>query len=330
MAKEILLYSGIYNFVAEEIIQAIEENMGKSITLRVNSPGGDVFANWGIIAKMQEHGDVTVKVDGAAFSGAFNLMLYAKDAQALDVSTFMAHRADMYVQTPEEQAFLNKVNADLRKKMEAKVDNVKLKELKNVTIEEIFDPEKRINVYFTPKEMKALGLISKVNKVEPSEIKAMHEMFRIAAEHKPEISNPTNMTLEKLKAEHPTVYAAVVAEVSENVKKAVLKSEQTRVNAWLAYVNIDAVAALKGIKEGTEVDAAVMAEMQVKAFSKVGIKNAEADSALEVVTPASDAPVAPKAEVKKDKELSDFVAQAKALALGVEFKPKAEAAKVVA
>lgn len=327
MAKEILLYSGIYNFVAEDIIKAIDENMNQPVTLRINSPGGDVFANWGIIAKVQEHGDVTVKVDGAAFSGAFNLMLYAKDAQALDVSTFMAHRADMYVQTPEEQAFLNKVNADLRKKMEAKVDNVKLKELKGVTIEEIFDPEKRINVYFTPKEMKALGLISKVNKVEPSEIKAMHEMFRIAAEYKPENSNPTNMTLEKLKAEYPGVYAQVAAEVTAAVEKRATETERERTKAWMAYASIDPAAVAKGISEGLQVTASVMAEMQVKAFSKNGIANMTADTTKEVTTPAAGSPEAKKAETEKEKELNEFEKSVKAL-LGI--KPKEEPVKVVA
>lgn len=326
MPKEILLYSGIYNFVAEEIIKAIEENMDTEIILRENTPGGDVFATWGIIAKIQEHGNVTVKVDGAAFSGGANILLYANRVEALDVSTFMFHRADMHVSSPEQQTFLNKINADLQKKMEKRIDSVKLKAMKGVTIEELFNPETRVNLFLTAKEMKELGLVSKINKLEPSEITAMQQIFKIAAEHKPEDekSKPTDMTIEKLKAEFPAIYAAIVLEGA--------KKEKDRVEAWLAYSEIDAKAVKKGIEDGSEVTVKVMAQMQVTALSKKDVQALQTESAdavetIEVTTQANAAVAATaekgkgktKEELAKEKALADFEAEVNAVA-GIEVK----------
>lgn len=329
MAKEILLYSGIYSFVAEELIIAMNENMGSPITMRVNSGGGDVHSTWGIIAKMQEHGDVHIKVDGAAMSSAANLLMYAESVQALDVSNFVLHRADGYVSNPEDQAFLDKVNKDLKAKMTTKINADKFKEITGYTVDQLFNPETRINVYLTAKQMKDIGVVSKVTKVNPTELKAFNEQFRIAASQNPENSNPTNMTLDKLKAEHPAVYAAVVAEITENVKKAAIAEERIRVKAWLAYAAIDPVAVGKGIGEGSPMDASIMAEMAVKGMAKNGLKDAETDSpeASTAASPASEAPVAPKEKAAKEKEVDTFIQAAINLSKG---KPATEVAKVVA
>jgi hypothetical protein len=135
------------------------------------------------------------------------------------------------------------------------------------------------------------------------------------------------MTIEKLKAEHPAVYAAIVAEVTANAEKKGVEAERERVKAWLAYAQIDAVSVAKGISEGTQVTPSVMAEMQVKAFSKNGLANIKADSAGTTATPDNASPAAPQAASEKQKETDAFMKDVLALC-GV--KPKAEAAKVVA
>ena len=53
MAKELYLYNPIYSFVAEEVIKELNASMDDNVTLRLNTPGGSVFAGWGIIAKMK-------------------------------------------------------------------------------------------------------------------------------------------------------------------------------------------------------------------------------------------------------------------------------------
>ena len=328
MAKEILLYSGLNNYVAREIITALHESLGKEVTMRENSPGGDVFSTWGIKAKIVEHGNVHIKVDGAAFSDAANLVLYAKSAEALSVSRFMFHRASMDSPNAEQQIFLNGVNADLKNQMTSRIDSTKLKAMKGISIEELFNPESKTDLFLTAQEAKELGIISKVVELNPTEMKAMNETFlRIAAEHNPEIQNPTNMTLDKLKAEHPALYAEIVAAAEKNG----VTAERTRVKAWLAFAGVDPEAVGKGIAEGVSVDMAVIAEMQVKMFSKEGLSKLKADSTKTVATKASAAPEAGGETTEKEQENDLFVQAAIDLALGNGIAPaKKVEAKVVA
>lgn len=301
MAKEIYLYSGIYNFIAEELIKAIEENMNVEVVLRENTPGGDVFATWGIIAKIQEHGNVTVKVDGAAFSGGANILLYANRVESLDVSTFMFHRADMYVETPEQQIFLDKVNKDLKAKMLQKIDSEKLKALKGVTIEELFNPETRINLFLTAKEMKTLGLVHKINKVEPSEVTAFQEFFKIAAEHNPTQNQKITMTsLAELKEKFPALYALAV----EEGKKAGIAAEKDRVGAAMVFAHLDPEGVKKIIQSGEAMTATQMAEFSLKAASPTALAAIKDASQKDVVTDEKGAILT--AEQKKVLEVKTF------------------------
>ena len=86
--KQILLYNPIFSFVAEEFINAINDAGDEDITIRVNSPGGSVFAGWGMAAALSEKKNVTVKVDGVAASMAFYLLLFA-DIMKMEVLSFI-------------------------------------------------------------------------------------------------------------------------------------------------------------------------------------------------------------------------------------------------
>ena len=115
MSKEIYLYSQIYDFVAESIISQLEDNIGNDVVMRVASPGGNVKASYGLMAKVKEHGNVSIKVDGHADSMAANLLLFAKKAECLDVSTFVLHRAafyDGYIPDEIEANMLTKINKE--------------------------------------------------------------------------------------------------------------------------------------------------------------------------------------------------------------------------
>lgn len=281
MAKELLLYTGIYSFTAEALISAMEENKGSDMVLRVNSPGGSVFSGWGIIAKMGEiqgqGSRVLVKVDGAAMSMSANLPLYADDSEALDVSNLMIHRADGPVETDDERELLNKINMDLRKKMEASIDEARLKEIKGVGFDEIFDPKQRINVFLSAYEAKAIGLIKRVVKVGPKEIEAMNDrMFAIAAqaENKPETN--IKMNIEKLKAEHPELFA--------QVKALGASEEKDRVGAWMAFVEVDPEQVSKAVKDGTVMSQTAMVELTKKSFSAEALKAIEKENPKDVKT----------------------------------------------
>ena len=301
--KEIYLYSGIYDFVAQEVIQAMEENSGEDITLRVNSPGGNVFAGWGIIAKMQEReGKVAIKVDGAAFSMTAFMLLFADSVEALDVSTFMFHRANMYVSTPEDQAFLDKVNGGLRKKMEAKIDTNKLKELTGTSIKDLFEAENRIDLVLDAKQMKALGIVNKITKLTPAEATAFNEkMYAVAAVAEPaddKTKNPIQMTKEEFKAKHPEVYAAIATEA--------VTAERDRVGAWMAFSKADPEAVAKGIKEGKTLSQTEMAELSVKMLSGKTLEAIKDENAEAVKTEEVKDPKNAKAKTDAEKEVAAF------------------------
>jgi ATP-dependent protease ClpP protease subunit len=302
-AKEIYLYSPIYDFVAESIMQQIEENSDNEISMRMNTPGGNVFAGWGMCAKVGEHGNVGIKVDGCAASfGAF-LLLYANKTESLDVSTFMLHRAHMRCEDDEDRALLAKVNKDLRAKMEAKLDDAKLQKLKGVSIANLFEDEKRIDLFLSADEAKEIGLIQKVKKCNPAELTAFNERFKIAA-YEPENDTQkteNTMTTEKLKAEFPLVYASIV----EAAEKAGVAKERERVKACLVFLEVDAKGVKTLIENGKDLTQVEMAEFALKSVSAKKLEGAEADSAATQETAATDT----KEASEKDKELAKAEAE---------------------
>lgn len=310
MTKEILLYSEIYDFVAADLITAMEDCNDMEMCMRVNSPGGSVLAGWGIIAKMQERTKITtIKVDGAAMSMAANICLYADKVECLDVTKFMFHKAAMDNPNDAQQSFLDGVNADLRKKMEARIDSKLLKELKGYSIKDLYESENRIDLFLTASEAKKIGLVSKINTMTPKEMMALNEtMFAIAAkgvEKEVTKNQPINkkpMTKEEIKAAHPVAFAAIVADA--------IAQEKDRVEACLVYLEIAPAEVKAAIESGKNLSAKQMAEFSLKAV---------AINALAAVTiDATIAPVVTKEVVavektEKENEISAFEASASAM-----------------
>jgi ATP-dependent protease ClpP protease subunit len=306
MAKEIYLYNPIYSFVAEELMQQMNENMNEEITMRLNTPGGSVFSGYGILSKMSEHGNVTIKIDGfAASMGAF-MLLYANKVECNDVSKIMLHRADMYTETQEQKTFLASVNKDLRAKLEKKIKADVFAEVTGVTFDEMFNPDKRIDVWLDAKQAKKIGLVDKINKLDPKELEAFStEMFNIAAKlNSKEVVNPEkpiNMNIEKLKAEHPDVYAQIFALGQ--------KAENDRVQAWLTYVDADAKTVTEGIKGNEAPSLAIQAELNRKAFSIEALKNLENQNPVIVQTPGASTTEKTAEELKAESIKNDLYKQ---------------------
>ncbi len=301
MAKELYLYSNIYNFVAEDLMQRMEDAGDNiDITLRINSGGGDVMAGYGIMAKIQERtGKTNMKVDGVAASFAAQLLLFGDDVECLNTSTFMLHRAAGDTSTAEGKALVDKVNADLRKQLTARINDAKLQELKGVSIKNLFEDEKRIDLFLTAAEAKKIGLVNKVNTLSPVEAKAVSErMFAIAAmftipAQVQEPNTPIKMTIEKIKAEHPDVFAQIVA---IGVSK-----EKERVEACLVFNHLDAAGVTAAIKSGNPLSQVQMAEFALKAMSPAKVAAVAAGATGTVVTDE----VTPEATAK-EKEISEF------------------------
>jgi len=310
MSKELYLYTGIYDFTAQELIAQIEENMSEEIVLRENSPGGSVFATHGICAKMIEHGRVDIKVDGCAMSSAANLLPYARRVECLDVSKFVLHRADMEVTCKEEQDFLDGINKDLKAKFLLKVDAGKFKEVTGYTINDMFNPSQRINISLTAKQAKAIGLVDEIKKLSPKEITALNEKLHgVAASSEP--VTPTEkilipkkhidkMDLSTLRAEHPALYNEVIA----LGKTDAIAQERDRSGAWMKFSDIDPKAVADGIASGAQISQTQMVDFLIKKSSPVALANIEAQAAVSIATPLANDIKAPEAQAA-DKVTAD-------------------------
>lgn len=314
MAKELYLYSQIYDFIAQDLMQKMEDNQGEDLCIRVCSPGGSVFAGWGIIAKMGEcEGSLKMKVDGMAASMAMYLLLFCDDVEGLDVSTYVVHRADMYVGDPEDQAFLNSVNAKLKAKMLKKIDADKFKEITGSSIEDVFNPDTRINVTLNAKQAKDIGLITSIKKVTPAiraDIKAKFDkvssLYKIAAlssDIEDTNKNPQTMTKEDLKAKFPTVYDAIFAEGKTAGKTEGIAEEKDRVSAALVFSEVDLAGVKAAIESGKPLTQTQMAEFTLKAVTAktlTALKKEGEDTVVEVKDENG------KVLTDKEKELKAF------------------------
>lgn len=91
-ANEILIYGPIDTATATEFARALRTHP-RAVTVRVNSPGGDVFAGSAIHAMIARHGNVTILVDGLAASAASYLAMAA-------ARVVMAANAMMMIHNP--------------------------------------------------------------------------------------------------------------------------------------------------------------------------------------------------------------------------------------
>lgn len=316
MAKEIYLYTGIYDYIAENLISKMEENMDSTLNMRVNTPGGNPLSMWGIAAKMKEHGNVNIQIDGAANSAGFFLLPYAKKVTALNVSSGLLHRADMYASTQVEKDWLNARNKDLRAQLESKINVAKLEKLKGVTMDQIFDPEKRIDVILTAKEMKAIGLVDEVIELTPLEVEAMGSMFeKIAAstqQQSQEDKNKKIMNIQDLRAQYPALYD----EVFEIGAKAGVTAERDRVGAALVFNHLDPEGVKAIIASGKPMTATQQAEFALKAMSPKSQEELAAGAAKPTPTAQAD-------DASKDKKNIELEAFAKSVRASLNLKEKA-------
>ena len=317
MPNEILIYEpmGAYSsqrFITE--INSIDEN--DSLVLRLNTPGGSVDYGNGMIAKFTEFkGEKIVKVDGQASSMGLFFLVYADQVEALNVSKFVLHRAaypswyEADYMTEAEKADLVAQNDQLRKDLSAKIDVKMFESLKGVKMKDVFSMEDRIDVSLTAKEAKAIGLISKVNKLTPAKsAKIKAEMADIAAvyaeeniqvfipeieadeQSKKEIPNKLNknkvMTLEELKAQHPGIYAKAVAVGHE----AGVAAEKDRTGAWMAFASADLKAVTDGIASGENISQTASTELTIKIAKASVKKDAEAEATKDLETPVVKTP----------------------------------------
>lgn len=99
-ANEFLIYGEIGDWVEwgetspQQVSDFLAANDGNDVTIRINSPGGDVFAGIAIYNLLAIHGgEVTVIIDGIAASSATILTMAADKIIMAGNATMMIHRA---------------------------------------------------------------------------------------------------------------------------------------------------------------------------------------------------------------------------------------------
>jgi ATP-dependent protease ClpP protease subunit len=94
---EIWLYDAIGGWdgiLARDFIRELAGIDADKITLRINSPGGDVFEARAIVAALRDHkAEITARVDGLAASAASYIALAADNVQIVQGAFFMIHNA---------------------------------------------------------------------------------------------------------------------------------------------------------------------------------------------------------------------------------------------
>lgn len=290
MSKEVRLYAPITQYTVDYTMGELND-AGKNPVLRVCTQGGNVRAGWGFLAKLKERGDVHCKVDGAADSFGCYIPMFCKSSECLDQSTFVLHRADMYVETPEDQTFLNNINNDLKAAFKARLNEDEFKSILGVTIDELFDPNTRKDYVINGEQAVKIGLVDKSVKVTPELAKEIEaytgKFFQVAAQN----TNNEKMTIEEIKVKSPDAYAAIY--------KAGQEAERKRVQAWSVFASVDAEAVKKGIESGNEITSLEVVQFMEKKFSP------EALSALKnEAAPAANtaAPAAPSAQLTDEQK----------------------------
>jgi len=324
---EILVYGPMDWFSATEWVRQMDEAKNEDLTARINSNGGGPEDGFATITKFKEHpGKKIVKIDGKAFSMAAFLPLYADFVESNDVAEFLFHRAafpsfveNSDLMTEAMAQSRDRVNKNLRKAMEAKLDIPKFEKITGVTLDELFSNDDRIEVSLSAQQAKQIKLVNKIVKITP-QIAAQintsieNDAIKLAAKFidEPEenqdpvnppkpnnnipTSNFTTMSIEKLKAENPGLYAEII----EEGKKLGASTEKDRIGSLLAFIDVDKDRILKAIKEDQVLTQTEQSELVLKANSPEYLKKLKAQT--------KDVSTDPPDESTKDGEEKDLEA----------------------
>jgi len=325
MRKQILLYSAIYAYTAASFIKDLADNKNSNIEIRVNTPGGSVLDGYGMIAQISEHEkDIFLKVDGQAASMGAILCLFVptQNIEALDVSTFLFHRAaygwwiedDKKAFTPELQASLKKVNDHLRAAMEGKFTADQWFKETGVSLDDLFSIDSRIDVEISAEQAKRLGIIGSIKTITPEKRAEINSLSaKIAAIRLPETATatattnspaavPTNndsnkktnkMTLPEFKAANPEGYEAILKEGA--------KEERDRVGSFLTFAHLDLKACIEGIESGEKITQKQMSEFTLKGIQSGHLSAITAENPQGVETPEAE-----KAKTATQEKVKDF------------------------
>ena len=96
MAKELIIYSPIWDYTAEKVVAQLNEiGETEEITIRLNTPGGSTDSGWSIISKLSERKAKTnLIIDGMAASMGAMFLAFIDNVVANDTSRIMFHKTN--------------------------------------------------------------------------------------------------------------------------------------------------------------------------------------------------------------------------------------------
>jgi len=331
MAKELFLYDAIWNDTAQELIEQMQLIPdADDVTVRTNCPGGSVFAGWGVIAEMQKRaGKTTIAIDGNASSMAFMFAVFAGEVTVLDTTKCLVHRAAMWSTTEEDLKMLEEINAKLKSAIESKVDVKEFNKVSKYTLDLIFDPDARNEIWLSAQDLVQIGLVKKENVLVltpeiAANLSSNSDIFlgnvekpskkptNIVDPIKPIIDTPTQTTEENIKLNTNSNNTDIMADKAQlqEASQAGAKQETERAQAWAAWKEVDPTAVFAGIESGEEISAADTQKFMLALGKKAGVEALKNDSPVDVTTTdatatTTDAPVAPIVVAPENKVLTE-------------------------
>ena len=312
MPKELLIYSPLWDFTAETVVNQLNELPEmEELTVRLNTPGGNATAGWAIISKLSERsGKLKGIIDGQAMSMGAIMLVFFDEVIANDTSRIMFHKAAFASwQDPSESELklLKTVNTQFKDKLSKKV---KGKEGAKEFLAKVFEPDVRNDVELTPIEAKKLGIVDKVRKLEPKAEYIGTQIVAIVESKKEtpsgDIDKPKIKIMDKatLKAENPSLYAAILAEGHDAGIIEGTAAERDRVGAWAVFNEINPEAVKAGIESGKPLTATKTAEFNLQIAKGEKVEAAKKDNPNAIDT-KTEKLTPEQIQAKKDKDLLD-------------------------
>ena len=295
------MYDGIYDWTIQAVLEKLKEiGSKKAVKIRTNSGGGSVFSAQGLIADMQKReGETILAIDGNASSMAFFMAVYASNVEILSTTKALVHRADMYDPDENDRKMLNDINSTFKSAMLTKIDPIAFTKATGKTIDQIFDPNSREEVWLNAADMVSIGLVKQENVFEltPALAAELSDKVKISlgAYHDPQSSS--NQLNSKGMAEDQR--EVNVAAIEANAQKYGADRESARVAAWMVWAEVDLKKVKAGIESGKEISAKETQEFMLAMSNKSQLE------AIQKETPAAVTPpvVEPTAEQKQEQEL---------------------------
>jgi ATP-dependent Clp endopeptidase proteolytic subunit ClpP len=143
---------------AGEFVRALSDMKQKTITVRINSPGGDVFDAFAIFNALQSHkSKIVTRIESLAASAASFIALAGKEVQAYKNAMLMIHNSWVYA--AGNQYDLREI-ADILEKLDGNMVDI-YAENSSVGKKEVRDMMKA-ETWLTAKEAKEKGFIDTI------------------------------------------------------------------------------------------------------------------------------------------------------------------------